>query len=121
DVVPGEAEQFGEAHAGVEGGGEEGAVAGKGGVEEACDLVVVEHALLAAVDAGSFVLFEAAEGVVGDVAAAEGVWEDAPERDEGAVDRLGGQSLRAHAGDQLRDVVGRDLGQGCYGRARGGG
>lgn len=93
DVAPGEPEQFGEAQAGVEGGGEEGAVAGEAGVEEAADLVVVEHALLAAVDARSFVLFEAAERVVGDVAAAEGVLEDAPERDEGAVDRLGGEPL----------------------------
>jgi hypothetical protein len=60
DVVPGEAEEVGEAEAGVEGGGEEGAVAGEGGVEQARDLVVVEDALLAAVDAGAFVLFEAA-------------------------------------------------------------
>src|ERR671922_62739 len=99
DVSPDETEQFGEAQAGVERGGEERVVAGQRRVEQAADLYVVEHALLAAVDAGSFVLFQAAEGGVGDMAPAGGGLEDAPERDEGAVDRLRGQPLGAQAGD----------------------
>src|SRR4051794_8051838 len=66
------------------------------GVQECRDLFVVEDALLAFVDARSFVLFEAAEWIVGEVAAAEGVGEDAAERDERVVDRFRCELLGTH-------------------------
>jgi hypothetical protein len=66
DVLPGEAEQFGEAHAGVEGRGDERPVGVQGVVEEFPDLVVAEHALFSFVGAGAFAFVQAPEGVVVD-------------------------------------------------------
>jgi hypothetical protein len=62
-------------------------------------------------DAWAFVLFEPAEGVVGDVAASEGVSEDSPQRNERAVDRFRREALGAEAADHRSDVVSRDVGQ----------
>ena len=88
DVLPGEAEEFAEAHTGVERGDQERLVAREAAGEEAFDLIVVEDALFAALVAWPFVLFEPEYRVATDVTATDGVVEDPIERDESAADRL---------------------------------
>src|SRR5438093_4680954 len=88
DLGPGQSEQFREAHTGVGGGCEQGPVGGQAGVEEFCDLLMGEHALVAAARAWPFACIESCQGVVVDDAPSEREREDASEWDERTGDRL---------------------------------
>ena len=70
DVVPDQAEQLGDAQAGVEHGRDHQPVARRAGREQALDLGAAEHALAAALRPGALVVLEPLDGVGDDPAAA---------------------------------------------------
>jgi hypothetical protein len=70
DVVPDQAEQLGDAQAGVEDGGDHEPVAGRACAEQALDLGAAEHALAAGLRPRAFVVLEQLDGVGDDPTAA---------------------------------------------------
>jgi hypothetical protein len=82
NVGPGEGEQLGEAHAGVERGRQQRPVAGEAGAQELCDLCLAEDALGAGSGPRPLGLLQPSQGVVEDLSAPAGEAEDAAEWDE---------------------------------------
>jgi hypothetical protein len=69
DVMPAQREQLGEAQAGEGSGGEQGPVPLRAGAEQASELALAEHALLALRRVRALVAFEPPERMRADVAA----------------------------------------------------
>ena len=108
DVIPAQAEQFGEPHAGVGAGRKQRPVADGARGEQASELGLTEHAQARRRGMRALIPLQTGERVRDDVATAEGEAENAAERSEHPFDRPGREPLRLEFVCDRDEVVGRD-------------
>lgn len=108
DVVPGEAEHFGEPQAGVCACEEQWPAAARAGGKETNELCAGEDTVVRAQRVRPLVALEPVEGMCVDVAAPKREREDPAERAEDPLDRPGQKTVRLQLAPNGDDVVGCD-------------
>lgn len=115
DLAPGQPEQLGVAHPGVQRGRDQRAVGLQAGIEQRLDLATAEYPVGQPGRMRALVGFELVDGAVCDPSVANREAHDALQGRQGTCDRVLRASLLAQSVEQLADFLHPDLAQGPAG------